>query len=83
MNKSIAMFLSISELLPSIAALSHADKFRLVQFILAQLAEENDFDSPHNPEESDTFDPEQFCGVINESKQTIDEYLLEVREGWN
>jgi hypothetical protein len=50
---------------------------------LAQLAEESDFDSPHNPEESDTFNPEQFCGVMNESKQTIDKYLLEVREGWN
>lgn len=31
---------SIAELLPAIANLSHADKFRLVQLVLAQLAQE-------------------------------------------
>jgi hypothetical protein len=31
---------SVAELLPAIATLSHADKFRLVQLVLAQLAQE-------------------------------------------
>jgi len=34
------MSTSITELLPAIATLSHPDKFRLVQLILAQLAQE-------------------------------------------
>jgi hypothetical protein len=34
------MTTSISKLLPAIATLSHPDKFRLVQLILAQLAQE-------------------------------------------
>lgn len=34
------MTTSISKLLPAIANLSHPDKFRLVQLILAQLAQE-------------------------------------------
>lgn len=34
------MSLSVAELLPAIATLSHQEKFRLVQLILAQLAQE-------------------------------------------
>jgi hypothetical protein len=33
--------MSISELLPSIATLSHADKFQLAQIVLQQLAQED------------------------------------------
>jgi hypothetical protein len=33
--------MSISELLPSIATLSHADKFQLAQIVLEQLAQED------------------------------------------
>ena len=33
--------MSIAELLPSISTLSHADKFRLAQIILQQLAQED------------------------------------------
>lgn len=33
--------MSIAELLPSIATLSHADKFRLAQIVLQQLAQED------------------------------------------
>jgi hypothetical protein len=32
--------MSIAELLPSVASLPHADKFRLVQLLLEQLAQE-------------------------------------------
>ncbi len=40
--------MSISELLPSVTALSHADKFKLVQLLLAQLAQEDGV-SVHHP----------------------------------
>lgn len=33
--------MSIAELLPSIATLSHADKFQLAQIVLQQLAQED------------------------------------------
>ena len=33
--------MSIAELLPSISTLSHADKFRLAQIVLQQLAQED------------------------------------------
>ena len=33
--------MSIAELLPSISILSHADKFRLAQIVLQQLAQED------------------------------------------
>ena len=33
--------MSIAELLPSISALSHTDKFRLAQIVLQQLAQED------------------------------------------
>lgn len=33
--------MSITELLPSISTLSHADKFRLAQIVLQQLAQED------------------------------------------
>jgi len=38
------MSTSIAELLPAIAILSHADKVRLVQLVLAQLAQETDIE---------------------------------------
>ncbi|QQE63819.1 hypothetical protein GFS31_04890 [Leptolyngbya sp. BL0902] len=42
---------AISELLPAIAALSSADKFRLVQCVLAQLAQEADIETVEALEE--------------------------------
>jgi len=73
--------MSITELLPSVATLSHADKFRLVQLILAQLAREEgiEFNESQPPA---PFDPRQFFGVAHQPKQDIEEYLVSVREGW-
>lgn len=73
--------MSITELLPSVATLSHADKFRLVQLILAQLAREEgiEFNESQLPT---PFDPRQFFGVTHQPKQDIEEYLVSVREGW-
>ncbi|CDH43903.1 hypothetical protein BN874_1390029 [Candidatus Contendobacter odensis Run_B_J11] len=41
--------MTVNELLPSVATLSHADKFRLVQIVLRQLAEEEGIASPLPP----------------------------------
>ncbi|NJL98917.1 MAG: hypothetical protein HC924_08940 [Synechococcaceae cyanobacterium SM2_3_2] len=71
---------SITELLPAISALSHADKFRLVQLVLAQLAQEDNIEALQQP--SPSFDPHQFFGVDRQSKQVIDDHLASVREGW-
>lgn len=72
------MATSIAELLPAIAALSHADKFRLVQLLLAQLAQENG----QSQQPVLSFDPRSFFGVTHQSKQSIDDYLEGTREGW-
>ena len=40
--------MSITELLPSITTLSRADKFKLIQIILQQLAQEDYTKSRHN-----------------------------------
>lgn len=72
--------MSIAELLPSIAALSHADKFQLVQFVLAQLAQEDGVALA--PSHVAPFDPRRFFGVAHQSRQTIDDYLTNTREGW-
>lgn len=72
------MSVSISELLPSISALSHADKFRLVQLVLAQLAQEEGLDDVEIQNHLSTFNPRRFFGISNQSKAVIDEYLAEV-----
>lgn len=77
------MSTSIAELLPSIAALSHADKFRLVQLVLAQLAQENDVEVEEIQQSVAPFDPHLFFGVAHQPKQAIDDYLASTREGWS
>lgn len=72
--------MSVAELLPSIAALSHADKFQLMQFVLAQLAQEDGISLAQPPDAS--FDPRRFFGVAHQPRQTIDNYLANTREGW-
>lgn len=73
---------SITELLPSIAALSHADKFRLVQLVLAQLAQEDGIEFLETQQLDSSFDPRLFFGVTHQPKQVIDDYLADSREGW-
>lgn len=76
------MSASIAELLSSIAALSHADKFRLVQLVLEQLAQEEGIETEQQQQTASPFDPRQFFGVTHQSKQVIDDYLASTREGW-
>jgi hypothetical protein len=73
---------SITELLPSIAALSHADKFRLVQLVLTQLAQEDSTEVEETQQPTAPFNPRTFFGVAHQPKQIIDDYLANVREGW-
>jgi hypothetical protein len=76
------MSTSIAELLPSIAALSHADKFRLVQLVLAQLAQEDGIEVEETQQPAASFDPHLFFGAAHQPKQVIDDYLASAREGW-
>jgi hypothetical protein len=59
--------MTISELIPTIAALSHADKFQLVQIVLQQLAEEDGVEI----QQPTPFDPRQFFGVNPHAQPTI------------
>ncbi|MFZ9736726.1 MAG: hypothetical protein ACO3EZ_01815 [Prochlorotrichaceae cyanobacterium] len=71
---------SIAKLLPTISELSRADKFQLLQIVLQQLAAEQGIaqnEQPINP-----FEPRAFFGVTHQPKQVIDEYLINIREGW-
>lgn len=63
--------MTANELLPSVATLSHAEKFRLVQIVLRQLAEEEGIAS----EPADDFDPRRYFGVAQHTRQAVDDYL--------
>ena len=76
------MSTSIAEILPAIAALSHADKFRLVQLVLVQLAQEDSLEVAQVQQSTPPFDPRSYFGVAHQSKQVIDNYLTNIREGW-
>jgi hypothetical protein len=71
--------MTVNELLPSVMMLSHAEKFRLVQIVLQQLAEEEGI----TPQPANDFDPRRYFGIAHQSKQAVDDYLVSVREGWN
>ena len=73
---------SITELLPSIAALSHADKFRLVQLVLAQIAQEDGIEVEATQQPATPFNPHLFFGAAQQPRQVIDDYLTSTREGW-
>jgi hypothetical protein len=75
--------MSISELLPSIATLSHADKFQLMQIVLRQLAQENEIVMQPKQKSTTAFDSRRYFGIANQTKQTIDDYLITEREGWD
>ncbi|MEB3338364.1 MAG: hypothetical protein VKJ46_12935 [Leptolyngbyaceae bacterium] len=74
--------MSLAQLLPSVAALSHADKFRLVQVVLAQLSQEEGIDVEEKQQPASSFDPRLFFGVSQQPKHVIDDYLTSAREGW-
>lgn len=75
--------MSINDLLPSIAALSHSEKFLLMRFVLEQIEKEESLASRETSNFSDRFDPRRFFGAAHESRRDIDEYLTGLREGWN
>lgn len=74
---------SIAEILPTISGLSHAEKFQLVQIVLAQLAQEDSIQVGQIQQPpKHHFDPRSFFGVTHKPKQVIDDYLTNAREGW-
>ncbi|MCK7574977.1 MAG: hypothetical protein MZV65_03180 [Chromatiales bacterium] len=75
--------MSINDLLPSIAALSHSEKFLLVRSVLEQIEKEEGFASEEITRPSEAFDPRRFFGAAHESRRDIDKYLTDLREGWN
>ena len=75
--------MSINDLLPSVATLSHADKFRLVQILLEQLAKEEGISAQQTSVPVETFNPRHYFGVAHQSRKNIDEYIASSREGWN
>ncbi|MEA3643257.1 MAG: hypothetical protein VBE63_25465 [Lamprobacter sp.] len=75
--------MTIDELLPSVGALSHADKIRLAQVVLQQLAQDEGAAEPHPEPAREPFDPQRFYGLAQQSRQAVDEYLASAREGWN
>ncbi len=74
---------SITELLPAIAVLSHADKFRLIQLVLTQLAQEDSIPVKQTQQPTASFNPRTFFGTTHQPKQIIDDYLVSTREGWS
>ena len=75
--------MSINDHLPSVATLSHADKFRLVQILLEQLAKAEGISALQAPVPAETFNPRHYFGVAHQSRKNIDEYIASSREGWN
>ncbi|NVZ08723.1 hypothetical protein HW932_05555 [Allochromatium humboldtianum] len=73
----------INDLLPSIAALPHSEKFLLVRFVLEQIEKEEGLASGEISRSSEGFDPRRFFGAAREPRLDIDEYLAGLREGWN
>ena len=73
--------MTIHEVLPSVASLSHAEKFQLVQIVLRQLAEEEGIASLSVP--ANDFDPRRYFGTAQHTRQAVDDYLASAREGWN
>ncbi|SEH04291.1 hypothetical protein [Candidatus Venteria ishoeyi] len=75
--------MTINELIPSIIVLSHAEKIRLLQVVLQQLAQEESTSMQPTRPTTERFDPQRFYGVAHHSRQALDQYLASAREGWN
>ncbi|MEA3643995.1 MAG: hypothetical protein VBE63_29335, partial [Lamprobacter sp.] len=76
-NPNGAHTMTIDELLPSVRALSHADKIRLAQVVLQQLAQ----DEGAAEQAREPFDPQRFYGLAQQSRHAVDQYLVSAREG--
>jgi hypothetical protein len=75
--------MTIDELIPSITPLSHAEKIRLVQVVLEQLARDEAASRARASGSQEPFDPKRFFGAARHSRQEVDAYLDSAREGWN
>ena len=74
--------MSIHDLLPVVSRLSHAEKFRLVQMMLQQLADEEGIGATQPPASNQNLDPRAFYGRGQSSREAIDAYLAASRAGW-
>ncbi|WP_308388305.1 hypothetical protein [Acidithiobacillus sp. AMEEHan] len=74
--------MSISDLLPVVSRLSHAEKFRLVQVMLQQLAEDEGISVKTTADQPAPFDPRSFYGRGQATRERIDAYLNASRQGW-
>ena len=74
--------MTIDDIIPSVGALSQAEKIRLAQVVLQQLAQEEQA-SAHPEQIAEPFDPQRFYGAAHHSRQDVDRYLASAREGWN
>jgi hypothetical protein len=75
--------MTIDELIPSIVPLSHAEKIRLLQIVLQQLAQEASTSAQPTGPAAERFDPRRFFGAAHQSRKEVDRYLASAREGWN
>jgi hypothetical protein len=75
--------MTINDILPSVGALSHAEKIRLAQVVLQQLAQEELASVQPEQPTAEPFDPQRFYGAAHHSRQDVDQYLASAREGWN
>nr|VFK55733.1 MAG: hypothetical protein BECKTUN1418F_GA0071002_10735 [Candidatus Kentron sp. TUN]VFK62946.1 MAG: hypothetical protein BECKTUN1418D_GA0071000_11916 [Candidatus Kentron sp. TUN]VFK67839.1 MAG: hypothetical protein BECKTUN1418E_GA0071001_11625 [Candidatus Kentron sp. TUN] len=75
--------MTIDELIPSIIPLSDAEKIRLVQAVLQQLAHKEGKTVQLPLQVAEHFDPKRFYGVAHHSRQDVDQYVASAREGWN
>ncbi len=71
--------MSIHDLLPGVSRLSRAEKFRRVQRMLQQLAEEEEVKAPTSGRH---FDPSHFHGRGQSSREAMEAYLAASRAGW-
>lgn len=67
--------MTIDDILPSVGALSHADKIRLAQVVLQQLAQEAPATAQPEQPAAEPFDPLRFYGAARQSRQDLDESL--------
>ena len=74
--------MSINDVLPVVSRLSHAEKFRLVQVMLQQLAEDEGISVKTTVGEPAPFDPHRFYGRGQATRERIDAYLTASRAGW-
>ena len=72
--------MTIHEVLPSVASLSHAEKFQLVLVLLRQLAEEEGI--ANLSAIANDFDPRRYFGAAQHPRQAVDDYLASAREDW-